>query len=675
MRTCKPLRRRLLGVLLALACLARPAATAAEPETVDLPPVPAGSERPALRERQTLSDKQAAELAADRQRRIAARLRQARVLMRLGRYREAASLCDEALLVDPASKEARLLRETAVKRQSAVKEANLQGESARRDKAVLEEVTRMGMVPERGADAPRPDRFDHPFQENARQSQEMRDILESRIPEINVIDTDLAYILQLLVTVHDVNIIYPPEVVEGKRLTMQLRNVTLGDVLDYLADSQGLYYTVRNGIVLVYGEDAANGGFNHFNPEIIQLKTGITRDASLAAQPDAGGEGGGDAVATDIESMLEWMEDHWPGWPPESTWRLNYKNNQLVVCSTPRVVEDVRKVVATLDRPPVQVLITANFLEIAQEDLRQLGVDWSVEGNQQPDAADYGGFDDKITISDEVNNPTNILNILGSNVVQPGADQAGLDLGAIGILNEHQFHVTLKALQQNAGTKTVTAPRIIARNNLPAEINLTTNVPFVREYETETSGVSSEGGANITNTISTPVWDEVEEGYKLTVMPSVGGDMRSITLQIVPEIIRLMDLRTADIITVQGQGNATATGTVSAPEVQESSIKVEATVEDGSTLVVGGLVLDSEDERERKVPLLGDIPLVGKAFRSTAKGRQRSFLLVFVTARILTPDNRHLESAPPSLAERRRPEVPATGVEEMNRLLGDPLER
>lgn len=624
-----------------------------EPEIIDLPPLPARTEKARLH-----AERQRVQRACDR------KLQKARVLFRVGRFGDCIDLCEEVLSVDEGHAGARLLRRQAIDRQSALDDANQNVESHRRDRATLRFAERLTQAPERGTDLLRPDpEASLPFRRNAQDVQSMDAILGARIPRLNLVDTDVSYLLQLLFETHDINIIYPPEAVEDKRITIQVMDVTLGDILEYLSRNQGLHYTVSKNIVWLYAEGEDNGG-DLFRPEIIQLKTGLTFDSAGGGGADGGQPSG---TATDIEALLDWMTEEWPGWPEATTWRLNYKTNQLIISSTPRIIEDVRQLVSTLDVPPVQIMITANFLQVSKSDLDELGLDWSVSPNPQRNADDEKaeftesgarGEHDKITISDSSGQLSGF-----SGAVAP---QEGAALYAVGVLNEHEFGLTLRALSRRSGTRAVSAPQTIAKNNSVSEIELTTTTPYVREYDTETSGISTDTGA-ATNTVSTPVWDEVEEGYKLKVVPSVGGDMRNVSLQVEPDITNRIGWEEAAVVTVQSSGQQNTDTVVRRPVLTKNTTKVEATVLDGHTLVVGGLITDQASQTDRGVPLLSKLPILGRAFKSNTTSRDQTVLLIFVTARIISPGNRTYTDSVP---EPRPSVTPA----QVNEWLGDPVE-
>ncbi|MHC4887644.1 MAG: secretin and TonB N-terminal domain-containing protein, partial [Planctomycetota bacterium] len=314
------------------------------------------------------------------------KLSQIRVLDRMRRYEDVVRLCREVLAIQPGNPRAKTYLRMAQQKITKMADQLSEIESTHRDAAVIKEVGRWSMPPRRGPDVKKPDMYDLPFRPNASEEEKVKAALGRIIPEINVVDTDVSYVLQLLFKTHDINIIYPPDVVTDKKITIQARNISLGDILTYLSRNQGLHYTVKNGVIWLYSQDddASEGGSALFQSEIIQLNTGLTISQSGNQSGDEEGEAGVGSGLSDIEAMMEWMQENWPGWPSASTWRLDKKHNRLIICSTPDIIKDVKRVVSTLDSAPTQVLITAVFVKISEDDYKQLGLSWNVYGNRQP---------------------------------------------------------------------------------------------------------------------------------------------------------------------------------------------------------------------------------------------------------------------------------------------------
>ncbi|PIR15488.1 MAG: hypothetical protein COV48_14080, partial [Elusimicrobia bacterium CG11_big_fil_rev_8_21_14_0_20_64_6] len=171
------------------------------------------------------------------------------------------------------------------------------------------------------------------------------------------------------------------------------------------------------------------------------------------------------------------------------------------------------------------------------------------------------------------------------------------------------LNATLTAAASEGKAKILSEPKIATLNNQAATINVTTQIPYV------TSNVASTG-------VQTQSVSYVTTGIQLTVTPSINADGR-ITLQVNPNV---------------SQPSATAAASsTGAPAVDSRNATTTVLVRDGETIVIGGLITDTLQDTISKIPLLGDIPILGWLFKKKTKTRVRAELLIFVTTRIL-PD-------------------------------------
>jgi type II secretory pathway component GspD/PulD (secretin) len=149
------------------------------------------------------------------------------------------------------------------------------------------------------------------------------------------------------------------------------------------------------------------------------------------------------------------------------------------------------------------------------------------------------------------------------------------------------------------------------------------------------------------------------------VLPSVGGDKKNIYLQIIPKITS-KEGDVDSVVSVTNSDGDTTPVPYSRPIFKTETIKAEAVVEDGQTVVVGGLIKDDVDDTKSHVPVLGKLPIVGNMFKSRNNRRSRSYELIFVTAQIVSPDNRHYAPVKPKKDDRKSL---------LNRWLGNPSKR
>ncbi len=178
------------------------------------------------------------------------------------------------------------------------------------------------------------------------------------------------------------------------------------------------------------------------------------------------------------------------------------------------------------------------------------------------------------------------------------------------VTNNYLVNATISAAASEGKAKVLSDPKITTLNNLPANINVTTQIPYV------TSNVASTG-------VQTQTVSYVTTGIQLSVTPSINSDGR-ILLLINPNVS-------------QPSVTAAANTLTGAPAVDTRNAQTSVLVRDGETIVIGGLISDSLQDTIAKIPILGDIPILGWLFKKKTKQRARNELLIFVTTHVL-PD-------------------------------------
>lgn len=311
---------------------------------------------------------------------------------------------------------------------------------------------------------------------------------------------------------------------------------------------------------------------------------------------------------------------------PNAKVTVDERNNALVVTDTPEGLSAAERLISELDSKPPQVLIETKIVQIDVNKTLQLGVQWEFANNAASGAtqrilgirtetvgtqpADTGGpgfLGTRVNptsgdIEETVTQASRSV-ARGTGVSLPGPQQAGITFGFIN--NSDILTATLNALETDGQTKTLTNPKVITTNNQAARIQIGSKIPFT------TTTISGTGLATESITF-------VDVGFIINVTPTINVDNR-IRLKVKPEVSEVADAR------------------VSPPTIDTTVAETEVMIKDGETLVIGGLVSEKMVESASKVPLLGDLPVLGVFFRSTSKDKKRKEILVFVTARVV-PD-------------------------------------
>ena len=286
--------------------------------------------------------------------------------------------------------------------------------------------------------------------------------------------------------------------------------------------------------------------------------------------------------------------------------------NAIVVTDTAEGHAEAVRLISRLDRRPQQVLIEAKLMELSQNRSLDMGIKWDYRSTEQNN---FLGSPGTSMIGQSLSNfalPAGGYAIGTTPQVTGGGTSVNLPANAVfgqftfGRLTDRAyFTATLQAAAAKGRVKILSDPRIATLNNKPAVIDIVTKIPFVTSNAT-------------LNTVETKV-EYTEVGIRLSVTPSINADGR-VTLELHPEV---------------SQPYNTIAGVNNAPAVDKRSAQTTVLVKDNDTVVIGGLVHDTVINQVSRVPLLGDIPIVGWLFRNKSVKRERQELIIFVTPRIM----------------------------------------
>ncbi len=279
-------------------------------------------------------------------------------------------------------------------------------------------------------------------------------------------------------------------------------------------------------------------------------------------------------------------------------------SNSLVISAPPELYKSLASVIRQLDVRRAQVMVEAIIAEISTNKSAELGIQWAVDstpGNNGP--IGLTNFGDTSL--------GGILSSVASNV-PPTSVGNGLTLG-LGRFSDNNmnFALLLRALSGDSATNILATPTLITLDNNEAEIVVGKNVPFLTG-----SFSSTGGGSNPTNPFTTINREDV--GLTLKVKPQI-NEGASVKLEIEQEV------SSVDFSADSSAGFIT----------NKRSIRTTVMVEDDSIIVLGGLIQDDLKESVQKVPLLGDIPVLGALFRNKKTTKSKTNLMVFIRPRII----------------------------------------
>lgn len=367
---------------------------------------------------------------------------------------------------------------------------------------------------------------------------------------------------------------------------------------------------------------------------------------------------------------------------------FNDRKGILLVRATTEELDLIEQVIRVLNAAPPQVNIKTKFTEISQNDNKALGFDWflgniSVGGKSIASGGTQPTFTGAPSSANPSGNfPGNFAN--GTSILPATTDglltgglrntfgKDGTSVPAIGtftgILTDPQFRVVLRAIEQRDGIDLLNEGQVTTLSGRQAQIQ----VSEVRTIVTGVQQNSGQGGSaqaapaggnsviQNTATFQTPNTSPVPIGPVIDVLPTVSSDGYTIQMTIIPTLTEFIgyDLNTAQtfVPTAITAGGQTLAGTLPLPIFRVRQLTTCCSVWDGQTIVLGGLISDNVTKQKDKVPVLGDLPLMGKLFTSESAQTQKKNLVIFVTPRIIDPAGNpaHLEEEMP-FAQSARP--------------------
>lgn len=325
---------------------------------------------------------------------------------------------------------------------------------------------------------------------------------------------------------------------------------------------------------------------------------------------------------------------------------VNFDVHQVTVSGLPERIAQVDTRIQEWDIPREQVLIEAYIVEVGTEVQREFNVNWSYFDNLSGSPIMFKQGDGSNGIADREENPVTFgqlpygiplyggLQVNDEGVIERPVVTNLDGETVIDRLAGDNLAATLDYLDQKDKVRILNSPRVVVQDGEEALFQNATQVPFV-------SGSSNFGGqGGINNNYSTSNRVEfIDVGTILSVLPRVSED-KNIVLDVTAE-----DSTFTEKIIISNDLQSTV------PEKTTRGAETQLRVTSGDTVVMGGLRRDRASDSVSKVPLLGDLPLVGKVFRSPKKQSQQSDLMIFLTATIV-PATTHPETAKLEEAER-----------------------
>jgi type IV pilus assembly protein PilQ len=421
-----------------------------------------------------------------------------------------------------------------------------------------------------------------------------------------------------------------------QQLSINLNNVRLGELFKYIGRNYDLQFQV--GPELVWVVDATDAKRIMEETRFYRLRKGFVLPAQLGADEALRTEVRANNVTTVTETQRfkKFVNDEAPATPAieraitnlfgGSKFMIDYERNLIVARGTPEQLDVLEDIIREFDQPIQQVLIEARFVTLSKPAFLQLGAIW--ETGRAPDAArtpqDYTGLFTGIAGSDP-----SVIRSIG----------VGLAESFTNILSSKTLSATISALEQSGESQTLSAPRLTVLNNRPANIADGKVQYYYEEYTVKTTV-----GQYITSSSFVPQGKptKITSGAELNVMASISGDGKHILLALNPKVNTDVQLVRFATLTDYSGGGQPSTFDISLPQYRTQELSTRVVVRSGETVTMGGVLERQKSTVVEAVPVLGNIPYLGALFRRRTEVDRPRYLLVFVTATILTESGEYL---------------------------------
>lgn len=507
---------------------------------------------------------------------------------------------------------------------------------------------------------------------NGTQDQVIERLRDIFIPKVEFRDLPLSQVVEALSEIstqhaeneNGLNIVLIDPQGRDPKVSILLRRLSLLRVMDFVVESVGFEYDPQEDAVVIRPRQGPGFGLETaFYPvsrsTLIRL-TGI-HEAALAEPADAlvdpfalqetRPEDQRRERERSLKSFLQRAGVPFEGVEGSD---LAMADGQLIVTQTPRNHEKIRQLLRRY-REVKQVEIEARFIEVQERNLRELGLEWTLVSGDGNFRLGTGGRDLATAFTIGQDERELVIDREGLNLprIPQGApvlpvtvdlaEAAGDLLSYGGTLGEMDVETVLRALERQSGNDLLSAPKLTVLSGKTAEIVVAEEFRYPEMYGDTNAevgrGDSNSGSAGVAITAGTPrSFTTRNVGVEMEVTPNV-EENNSISLRLKPKVTEFEGFVEygGTSVAIASDTTVTVPSGFFQPVFSVRRVDTEVTIWDGATVVMGGLTREHAVRVNDKVPLLGDLPLLGRLFRSEGESTQKRNLLIFVTANLVSP--------------------------------------
>lgn len=392
---------------------------------------------------------------------------------------------------------------------------------------------------------------------------------------LEYIEADIQNVLRTLAAKAGINLILGDEVI-GK-VTVHLESVPYDEALRLIAESKGYAYIKDKSVVKIKSRES-------LDTEPVEIRS-VTLNYAKA-----------DDVKRTIEPVLS----------KQGKIQVDSRSNTLVISDTPSILAKLDSLITTLDTQTPQVMIEAKFVETTKNPKKDLGINWSSTLlNHDVTAGSTVGTPDATT-----GKPAGGFQLTKNLAGGPWIPSTAL-------LDAGQAKIVFSYLNRDADTELLANPRVVTTDNSRARISIATQFPIPNfTFSEQTASLQISG------------FEYKDIGIILNVLPRINKNS-FVTLEVAPE---------ASSSTENARLQSGGQTEVLIPIINTRTATTTVLIKSGHTLAIGGLMRQDVSDSYTKVPIMGDVPLIGRLFRSKSLDKSKRDLLIFLTPTIVGPE-------------------------------------
>jgi len=449
---------------------------------------------------------------------------------------------------------------------------------------------------------------------------------------------------------------------EPKLVTIQFDNIPIGEAIKYICLAAGLKYRIEDQAVII-GDSSIeqmetrfyqtnSGLINSIVTNLEPIKTDLPTAGKSSFYDSKNFAKGTALPQQNVTStqLIDYFKQRGVPFPQGSSIAWDSKTSVLIVTNTTENQAIISSLIKEIDIQIPLVLIETKFVEISEDELEELSFKWRLYATGN-----------KGQINPFLQTTQSATPIYGNDpIVRPYKDDSGSEPGAlINNLNYSAGGTTINfwlyALDQSRTAEILSSPKVTTKSGSKAIIKMITEAYYPQTWSIPT--INSTGNVMQINTSTPTFGDPTDMGIILEVTPTVSPNNHTILLDIRPQVIDFAGWSSYPytITTTDTAGNSQQTHVpAKMAEISHRDVDTRVKVYDGETVVLGGTIKEKGIYVNDEMPILGSIPLAGRLFKSQYEKTERTNLLIFVTARLVTPSGTPLRKQTNGLFDFKR---------------------